>query len=91
MEPIQALIRGEIAYNTSQTRMAVWKGLGPPGIDRIDPPHLPGEQWHAHLGPGVGNLAVNQSGTWRQFLAGKQRPRLTKLQKTFLTNAGSTV
>jgi hypothetical protein len=72
----------------SQARMAVWKGQGPPGIDRIDPAHLPGEQWHAHLGPGVGSVAINLDGTWRHLPAGRQPPKLTNSQRTFLRNAG---
>ena len=72
----------------SQARQAVRRGQGPPGIQRIDPPHLPGEQWHAHLAPGTGTRAVNADGTWRHLPAGQQPPKLTKGQKTFLQNAG---
>ena len=72
----------------SQARQAVWKGQGPTGIARIDPPHLPGEQWHAHLAPGAGSVALNRDGTWRHLPAGQQPPNLTKAQKIFLRNAG---
>jgi hypothetical protein len=72
----------------NQARQAVWKGQGPPGIHRIDPPHLAGEQWHAHLAPGVGSIAVNLDGTWRHLPAGQQPPKLTKAQRTFLQKAG---
>ena len=36
-----------------QARNRVFRGQGPRGIDRIDPPDPPNGQWHAHLGPGV--------------------------------------
>jgi hypothetical protein len=72
----------------SQARNAVWKGQGPPGIDRIDAPHLPGEPWHAHLGPGTGSVAVNQDGSWRHLPSGESPPKLTKLQREFLRAAG---
>lgn len=62
----------------NQASQAVFRGQGPPGIDRIDGPHLSGEQWHAHLGPGQGSVAVKQDGTWRHLPAGKLPPVLTK-------------
>jgi hypothetical protein len=72
----------------SQARQAVWQGRGPPGIHRVDAPHLPGEQWHEHLAAGAGSVAINQDGTWRHLPARKQPPRLTKAQRDFLRNAG---
>ena len=72
----------------NQAHQAVWKGQGPPAIDRVDPPHLQGEQWHAHLAPGMGSIAVNRDGTWRHLPAGRQPPTLTKAQITFLKEAG---
>ena len=66
----------------NQARQAVWKGQGPPGIHRIDPPHLPEEQWHAHLGPGEGSPAINRDGTW------KHKNGITNQQKEFLRKAG---
>ena len=72
----------------SQARQAVWRGQGPPGIE---PPHLPGELWHAHLAPGAGSIALNQDGTWRHLSEGQQPPKLTKGQKSFLKDAGWTV
>ena len=66
----------------------VWRGQGPDGIDRVDAPHLPGEQWHAHLGVGPGTVALNQDGTWRHLPAGKKAPGLTKKQRAFLQAAG---
>ncbi len=47
----------------NEARQAVFKGQGPVGIHRIDPPHLPGEEWHAHLAPGAGSIAINRDGT----------------------------
>ena len=72
----------------NQASQAVWRGQGPPGIHRIDRPHLPGEQWHAHVAPGVGSVAVNQDGTWRHLPAGQQPPVLTNAQRDFLRSAG---
>ena len=72
----------------NQARQAVFRGQGPPGIDRIDAPHLLGEQWHAHLGPWQGSIAVNRDGTWRHLSAGKQPPALNKKQRAFLRAAG---
>ena len=72
----------------SQARQLVCKGQGPPGIDRIDPPHLPGEQWHAHLAAGTGSVAVNLDGTFRHVDPKKGPPKLTKKQAEFLRKAG---
>ena len=73
----------------SQARQAVWRGQGPAGIDRIDRPHLPGEQWHAHLGAGANSSAVNQDGTWRHLpKKPKSPPSLTNAQQVFLRKAG---
>lgn len=72
----------------SQARQAVFKGQGPPGIDRVDGPRLAEEQWHAHLEPGVGSVAINRDGTWRHLQAGQQPPKLTKAQRKFLQDAG---
>jgi hypothetical protein len=60
----------------------VAKGNGPRGIDRIDPPKIKGEQWHAHLGPGQGSPAVNVDGSW------KHTNGITKKQKEFLRQYG---
>jgi hypothetical protein len=72
----------------SQARQAVFRGQGPPGIHRIDPPHLPGEQWHAHLAPGTGSIAINLDGTWRHSSAGQHPPNLSSAQSKFLRAAG---
>ena len=77
-----------LTMTPSQARTAVLKGQGPPGIDRIDPGHLAGDQWHAHLGSGTGSIAVNLDGTWRHLPAKTQPPSLTKAQRKFLKNAG---
>ena len=75
----------------NQARQAILRGQGPAGIDRVDPAHLPGDQWHAHFAPGAGSVALNRDGTWKHLSAGNQPPKLTKSQKTFLQNAGWTV
>ena len=72
----------------SQARQRVFRGLGPPGLDRIDPPRWPGEQWHAHLTAGARTAAVNFDGTWKHVGAGQPLPTLTKKQATFLRAAG---
>jgi hypothetical protein len=61
----------------NEARQAVFKGQGPAGIHRIDPPHLPGEEWHAHLAPGAGSIAINRDGTWRHLPSGQKPPHLT--------------
>jgi hypothetical protein len=77
-----------VIMTPSQARQAVWRGQGPAGIDRIDAPHLNDEQWHAHLGPGKGSIAINQDGTWRHLPAGTKAPVLNKKQRDFLRTAG---
>ena len=72
----------------NQARQAIWRGQGPAGIDRIDDAHLADEQWHAHLGPGQGSIAVNLDGTWRHLPAAEEPPKLNKKQKAFLRAAG---
>jgi hypothetical protein len=72
----------------SQAANAVRRGRGPPGIDRIDAPRVLGEQWHAHLGPGTGSIAVNKDGTWKHLGRGATPPNLTARQRTFLSRAG---
>lgn len=69
----------------SQAATIVRNGKGPPGLHRIDPPRVVGEQWHAHIAPGVGSPAVNIDGTWKH--AGS-RPTLTRKQADFLRQAG---
>ena len=64
----------------NEARQAVFKGQGPAGIHRIDPPHLPGEEWHAHLAPGAGSIAINRDGTWRHLPSG-QKPPITPARK----------
>lgn len=32
-------------------------------IDRIDGPHVPGQEWHAHFGPGTGSKNIDVNGT----------------------------
>jgi len=66
----------------SQAANIVRRGQGPKGIHRIDSPRIPGEQWHAHLGPGEGSPAVNMDGTW------KHDNGLTEKQREFLRSAG---
>jgi len=72
-----------LAMTPSQAASIVRRGQGPPGIHRIDPARIKGEQWHAHLGPGAGSPAVNFDGTWKHG-AGK----LTNRQADFLRKAG---
>lgn len=72
----------------SQARQVVWRGQGPPGIARIDKPHHPRDQWHAHFGPLTGSIAVNQDGSWRHLPPGAVPPALTKKQRDFLRAAG---
>ena len=67
----------------SEARSIVRRGQGPKGIHRIDPPKIKGEQWHAHLGPGVGSPAINRDGTWKH-----PGGKLTKKQADFLRKAG---
>jgi len=75
----------------NEARQAVFKGQGPAGIHRVDPPHLPGEEWHAHLAPGAGSIAINRDGTWRLLPSGQKPPNLTRNQRTFLRGAGWSV
>ncbi|ODT96808.1 MAG: hypothetical protein ABS79_07810 [Planctomycetes bacterium SCN 63-9] len=72
----------------NQASQAVMKGQGPAGIDRIDRPRVFREQWHAHLAPGEGSIAINQDGTWKHLPKGELPPDLTAAQKVFLRNAG---
>lgn len=73
---------GNDIVTPGQAANIVRRGQGPRGIDRIDSPKIPGEQWHAHLGPGEGSPAVNIDGTWNRSNG------LTQSQRTFLRGAG---
>jgi len=72
----------------NQASRAVLRGQGPAGIDRVDRPKVFGEQWHAHLAPGEGSIAVNQDGSWKHLPNGHEPPKLTASQKSFLRDAG---
>jgi hypothetical protein len=67
----------------SQAAECVRRGQAPRGIDRIDRPNPPFEDWHAHLGPGEGSPAIYIDGTWKHGPG-----RLTRRQADFLREAG---
>jgi hypothetical protein len=70
----------------SQAANQIRRGLGPPGLLRIDRPRIPGERWHAHLDVASGGGAINMDGTRKHFGG-----NLTNLQRDFLRDAGRQV
>ncbi len=49
----------------NQLRQQIRKGQAPPGVDRLDKEHVPGDTPHVHLGPGEGSAAINKDGSIR--------------------------
>ncbi len=78
---------GSIANQTSQNQMQkqVERGKVPRGVDRVDPPHVDGQQPHIHFDSN--HAALNMDGTWHD--AGmKPIPHLSNSQKKWIINNG---
>ena len=72
---------------TSQNQMQrqVDRGQAPRSVDRVDPPHVGGQQPHIHFGQN--NAALNMDGTWHD--AGKKSiPQLDNKTKNWISDNG---